>query len=222
MSSQLKVLNPYDKSLIGELEQDTASTVEAKLGAAANGLIRLRDLSQQRRYQILNRAAEIVDGKSEEFARTLVLEVGKTWRDARSEVTRCVNTLRLSAIEAMKLSGEEVPFSAAGHRFKRGFFRRVPCGVVAAITPFNFPLNLVAHKIAPAFAAGCSTVLKPASATPLSGIKLVKAMHEAGVPSEALQVAVGPGSSVGQALVSSNVPRMVTFTGSKAVGVEIT
>lgn len=222
MAEKLKVLNPFNNSQIAELETDTPSSVEAKLGVARNGLVRLRSLDQLNRYHILNRAAEIVEGKSEEFARTLVLEVGKTWREARGEVARCVNTLRLSAVEAVKLAGEEVPFSAASHPGKQGYYRRIPCGVVAAITPFNFPLNLVAHKIAPAFAAGCSTVLKPASVTPLSGIKLVGAMHQAGVPSEALQVVVGPGSTAGNALVSSHIPRMVTFTGSKAVGEEIT
>lgn len=222
MAEKLKVLNPCDNSVIAELEQDTLSTVEAKLGVARNGLVRLKSLSQQRRYEVLNKAADIVDGQSEDFARTLVLEVGKTWREARGEVARCANTLRLSAVEAMKLAGEEVPFSAAGHPNKQGFYRRVPCGVVAAITPFNFPLNLAAHKIGPAFAAGCSAVLKPASVTPLSGIKLVEAMHQAGVPSEALQVVVGPGSTVGNTLVRSHVPRMVTFTGSKSVGEEIT
>jgi glyceraldehyde-3-phosphate dehydrogenase (NADP+) len=222
MAEKLKVLNPYNNSVVAELEQDTTSTVAVKLGLAQTGLIKLRELGQQRRGEILNKAADIVAGQSEEFARTLVLEVGKTWREARGEAARCVNTLRLSAIEAMKLAGEEVPFSAASHQRKQGFFRRVPCGVVAAITPFNFPLNLVAHKIGPAFAAGCSAVLKPASVTPLSGIKLVQAMHQAGVPAEALQVIVGPGSTVGNALVSSPIPRMVTFTGSKAVGEEIT
>lgn len=222
MSEKLEVLNPYDASLIAELDQDTTSTVEAKLTQAYNAFGKLRDINQQKRAEILNRAADIVNSQSAEFARTLVLEVGKTWLEARGEAARCINTLRLSAIEAMKLAGEEVPFSAAGHSNKQGFFKRVPCGVVAAITPFNFPLNLVAHKIGPAFAAGCSAILKPASVTPLSGIKLVQAMHEAGVPPQALQVVIGPGSTIGNALVRSHVPRMVTFTGSKTVGEEIT
>ncbi|MBN2379146.1 aldehyde dehydrogenase family protein [candidate division WOR-3 bacterium] len=222
MAEKLKVYNPYDNSLIAELEQDTVSTVQAKLGVAGNGLIRLHGLNQLKRYEVLNKASDIVADNSEDFARTLVLEVGKTWREARNEVARCVNTLRLSAVEAVKLAGEEVPFSAASHPHKQGFYRRIPSGVVAAITPFNFPLNLAAHKICPAFAAGCSTVLKPASVAPLSGIKLVETMHEAGVPSEALQVVIGPGSSVGNALVESHIPRMVTFTGSKVVGEEIT
>lgn len=222
MAEKLKVFNPYDNSVIAELDQDTPSSVASKLALARNGLIKMRDITQQRRSEILNRAAEIIKDRSEEFARTLVLEVGKTWREASGEAARCVNTLRLSAIEAMKLAGEEVPFSSANHPNKQGFYRRVPCGVVAAITPFNFPLNLVAHKLGPALAAGCSALLKPASVTPLSGIKLVEALHEAGVPKEALQVVIGPGSTVGNALVTSPVPRMVTFTGSKAVGEEIT
>ncbi|TKJ40537.1 aldehyde dehydrogenase [candidate division TA06 bacterium B3_TA06] len=222
MAEKLKVFNPYDNSVIAELDQDSESSVAAKLSLTQSGLVKMRDITQQRRAEILNKAADIVKERSEEFARTLVLEVGKTWREASGEAARCVNTLRLSAIEAMKLAGEEVPFSSANHPNKQGFYRRVPCGVVAAITPFNFPLNLVAHKLGPALAAGCSALLKPASVTPLSGIKLVEALHEAGVPKEALQVVIGPGSTVGNALVTSPVPRMVTFTGSKAVGEEIT
>ncbi|TET22864.1 MAG: aldehyde dehydrogenase family protein [Candidatus Stahlbacteria bacterium] len=222
MPEKLKVFNPYNNSVIAELEQDSESSVAAKLSLTQSGLVKMRDITQQRRAEILNKAADIVKERSEEFARTLVLEVGKTWREASGEAARCVNTLRLSAIEAMKLAGEEVPFSSANHPNKQGFYRRVPCGVVAAITPFNFPLNLVAHKLGPALAAGCSALLKPASVTPLSGIKLVEALHEAGVPKEALQVVIGPGSTVGNALVTSPVPRMVTFTGSKAVGEEIT
>jgi glyceraldehyde-3-phosphate dehydrogenase (NADP+) len=222
MSEKLKVFNPYDNSVIAELEQDTESTVASKLALAKNGLIKMRDLTQQRRAEILNNTADLVEKYSEEFARILVKEVGKTWKEARGEVSRCENTLRLSAIEAVKLAGEEVAFSAAGKKNKQGFYRRVPCGVVVAITPFNFPLNLVAHKLGPAIAAGCSAVLKPASATPLSGIKLAQTLYDAGLPKEALQVVIGPGSTVGAALTSSPIPRMVTFTGSKAVGEEIT
>jgi glyceraldehyde-3-phosphate dehydrogenase (NADP+) len=222
MAGKLKVSSPFDNSVIAELEQDTPSSVASKLSMAKNGLIRMRDLTQQRRAGILNNTADLVEKYAEEFARILVMEVGKTWSEARGETARCVQTLRLSAIEAVKLRGEEVAFSAAGHPNKQGFFRRVPCGVVAAITPFNFPLNLVAHKLGPAVAAGCSAVLKPASAAPLSGIKLAQTFYDAGLPKEALQVVIGPGSTIGKALTSSPIPRMVTFTGSKAVGEEIT
>jgi len=222
MAEKLQIFNPYDNSVIAELEQDTPSSVAAKLSLARTGLIKMRDLSQQRRAEILNKAADLVSKYAEEFAQILVMEVGKTWREASAEAARCVNTLRLSAIEAMKLAGEEVAFSAAGHPNKQGFYKRVPCGVVVAITPFNFPLNLAAHKIGPAIAAGCSVILKPASATPLSGIKLAETLYDAGLPKEALQVAIGPGSTVGNALVESPIPRMVTFTGSRAVGEEIT
>ncbi len=222
MAEKLQIFNPYDNSVIAELEQDTHSSVAAKLALARTGLIKMRDLSQQQRAEILNKAADLVSKYAEEFAQILVMEVGKTWREASAEATRCVNTLRLSAIEAMKLAGEEVAFSAAGHPNKQGFYKRVPCGVVVAITPFNFPLNLAAHKIGPAIAAGCSVILKPASATPLSGIKLAETLYGAGLPKEALQVVIGPGSTVGNALVESPIPRMVTFTGSRAVGEEIT
>lgn len=222
MAENLKVFNPYEGSVIAEIDQDTPSTVAAKLSLARTGLIKMKDLTQQRRAEILNKAADLVSKYAEEFTQILVMEVGKTWCEARGEVSRCINTLRLSAVEAMKLRGREVAFSAAGHPNKQGFYKRVPCGVVVAITPFNFPLNLAAHKLGPAIAAGCSVILKPASATPLSGIKLAETLYDAGLPAEALQVVIGPGSTVGNALVESPIPRMVTFTGSKAVGEEIT
>lgn len=221
MPEKLKVTSPYDNSVIAELEQDTASTVAAKLALAQNGLIKMRDLSQLRRAEILSKTADLVGKYADEFAQILVMEVGKTWAEARSEVSRCQTTLKLSAAEAVRLAGEEVPFSAAGLSHKRGFYRRVPCGVVAAVTPFNFPLNLVAHKLGPAVAAGCPVVLKPASVTPLSGVKLVQTFYDAGLPQEAMQVVVGPGSTLGKTLVSSPIPRMVTFTGSRAVGEDI-
>ena len=222
MAENLKVFNPYEGSVIAEIDQDTPSSVAAKLSLARTGLIKMRDLTQQRRAEILNKAADLVSKYAEEFTQILVMEVGKTIREARSEVARCQNTLRLSAVEAIKLRGQEVAFSAAGHPNKQGFYKLVPCGVVVAITPFNFPLNLAAHKIGPAIAAGCSVILKPASATPLSGIKLAETLYDAGLPAETLQVVIGPGSTVGNALVESPIPRMVTFTGSKTVGEEIT
>ncbi len=222
MAENLKVFNPYEGSVIAEIDQDTPSSVAAKLSLARTGLIKMRDLTQQRRAEILNKAADLVSKYADEFAQILVMEVGKTIREARSEVARCQNTLRLSAVEAIKLRGREVAFSAAGHPNKQGFYKRVSCGVVVAITPFNFPLNLAAHKLGPAIAAGCSVILKPASATPLSGIKLAETLYDAGLPAETLQVVIGPGSTVGNALVESPIPRMVTFTGSKTVGEEIT
>jgi glyceraldehyde-3-phosphate dehydrogenase (NADP+) len=222
LSRKLKVTNPYDSSLVGEIEEDTESSAVRKIEQARESFPSMREMSQEQRAGILTRAADAITSQSEDFARTLVLEVGKTIREARTEVARCVNTLRLSAVESLTLAGREVPFSAAGHSQKRGFFRRVPCGVVTAITPFNFPLNLAAHKLGPAIAAGCSVIFKPASATPFSGIKLVKTFIESGIHPEALQVVVGPGSSIGKTLTSSPIPRMITFTGSRAVGREIT
>ena len=221
MFERLKVLNPYDGSLVSEIKKDSESGLREKIDLARLGFNKIREISQLRRAEILQNAADRIKSLVEEFASILVREVGKTIREARTEVARCINTLKLSSIEAMKLAGEEIPFSAAGLSDKRGFFRRVPCGVVVAITPFNFPLNLVAHKLGPAIASGCSVVLKPASVTPISGIKLADTLIDAGVPQEAMQVVVGPGSTMGKALVESSIPRMVTFTGSKAVGADI-
>jgi acyl-CoA reductase-like NAD-dependent aldehyde dehydrogenase len=171
------------------------------------------------RAGILDRASVLLGERSEDLARLLASEVGKTIREARLEVSRAASTLALSADEARRLSGEVVPFDAVpAGRDRVGFWVRVPVGVVVAVTPFNFPLTLAAHKVGPAIAAGNSVVLKPATATPLTDLRLGSILCEAGLPGEALSVLTGSGAAVGDALVSHSLPRMVTFTGSAEVG----
>jgi acyl-CoA reductase-like NAD-dependent aldehyde dehydrogenase len=155
----------------------------------------------------------------DEFGTTIALEAGKPIRTARAEAGRCVDTLTFSAAEARKLTGEMIPMDASASGFGRlSFALRVPIGVVAAITPFNFPLNLVAHKLAPAIAAGCPVVLKPASSTPFSSIMLVELLIEAGMPEDWVSVVTGSGEDVGEPLITNPIPALVTFTGSPAVG----
>src|SRR5207245_289727 len=156
----------------------------------------------------------------EDFARTLAAEAAKPIKTARVEATRAVGTFTFAATEARKLAGEMVPVEAsevgAG---KLAFTLRVPVGVVAAISPFNFPLNLVAHKVAPAIAAGCPVVLKPASQTPLSAIALAELLlDECGLPAGHLNVVTGGGGTIGNALVDHDDVAMITFTGSPDVG----
>ena len=161
-------------------------------------------------------------GQAEEFSQVLAKEVGKTIAEARGETARAIQTLTLSAEEAKRLTGEEVRFDGAPTGGgKMGFYCRVPLGVVAAITPFNFPLNLGMHKVAPALAAGNSVVLKPATVTPLSSLMLGQLFWEAGVPPKAFSVVTGPGGEVGDSLVQHPGVKMVTFTGSRDVGKEI-
>jgi glyceraldehyde-3-phosphate dehydrogenase (NADP+) len=174
------------------------------------------------RAQILFKTASIISERLEEFAVTIAREASKTINEARKEAGRCVNTITASAEESKRILGETIPFdSFPGGEKRRGYYYRFPIGVVLAITPFNDPLNLVAHKIGPAFAAGNSVILKPATVTPLSAIKLVEAMVEAGMPPEAIQVITGYGSDIGDALVSDERVRMISFTGGVEAGKHI-
>jgi acyl-CoA reductase-like NAD-dependent aldehyde dehydrogenase len=171
------------------------------------------------RAQVLERAARLVAERAEQFARTICLEAGKPMKQARAEAARCVDTLTFAAVEARTLAGEVVPMDAsAAGAGRMAVILREPIGVVGAISPFNFPLNLVAHKLAPAIAAGCPVVLKPASATPLSALLLARTLTEAGLPPGALSVVIGGGGSVGNAIVDHPDVPMISFTGSPPVG----
>lgn len=222
MAKELEVLSPYDGRVVGKVVLSGSAEVEAALRGAERGLGVMRTLSAYQRSEILYRVAELVAAEKSEFARILVDEVGKTIQEARTEVARCIETLKLSAEEAKRIAGETVPLDAVPTGAQKfGFYIRVPIGVVLAITPFNFPLNLVAHKLGPAIAAGCSVVLKPATKTPLSALKLTELFYEAGLPREVLSVAIGPGEEIGDLLVKDPRPRALSFTGSRAVGSRI-
>jgi acyl-CoA reductase-like NAD-dependent aldehyde dehydrogenase len=172
-----------------------------------------------KRADILDRISELIGERNEELARTISAEAGKPMKNARTEAARAVNTYSLSAGEARRLSGESVPITGTqpGHGHI-AWTVRVPIGVIGAITPFNFPLNLVAHKLAPALAAGCAVVLKPASQTPVSALRLAAICEEAGLPAGWLNVLPGPASEVAEVLVEDDRVRMITFTGSSEVG----
>ncbi|MDQ7858119.1 MAG: aldehyde dehydrogenase family protein [Armatimonadota bacterium] len=216
------VLNPFDGSVVDTVPMATADDVERALAAAVRGAGTMRRLPAYERARILRRAADLLAARSEEFARTITLEEGKIIKEARTEVARAVEVLALSAEEGKRLYGEVVPLDAApGVTAQFGFTIRVPCGVVVAISPFNFPLNLVMHKVGPALAAGNSVIIKPASDTPLSALKLVEVLLEAGVPAEGVQCVTGSGREVGEALCADPRVRKVTFTGSRDVGERI-
>ncbi len=212
------VLNPFNNQIIEEVAQADESDVAQVITIAQKGFEILRKMPAGERAKILERTADIIQGKREEFARIICLEVGKTINEARAEVDRAINTMRLSSIAAMTLKGETVPMDLSGLSKKMGFYMRVPLGVVLAISPFNFPLNLSCHKIGPAIAAGNAVIHKPATKTPLSGIMLAQALVEAGLPPEAISVIVGSGSTIGMALVRAPQIRKISFTGSLEVG----
>jgi acyl-CoA reductase-like NAD-dependent aldehyde dehydrogenase len=218
----LAVHNPYDGSLIGSVSVSGADEIAELVACARKGAALARALPRYHRASILEKAAHLVESRLETFARTIVLEAGKTIVQARKETQRCVNTLKLSAEEAKRNAGEIIPFdSYAGSDRRQGWFTREPLGIIAAITPYNDPLNLVAHKLGPAIAGGNAVLLKPSELAPLSAIRLVDALIEAGLPKEIVTIAIG-GADLGKALVSARDVRMVSFTGGFATGEAIT
>ncbi|RUM87350.1 MAG: aldehyde dehydrogenase [Thermovibrio sp.] len=210
---------PYDGSLIGTIPRGREEDVRLAVESAEIGFEKMKELTAYERFRILERAARLLSRKSDRFAELLVKEVGKTIREAYGEVGRAVNTITLSAEEAKRVLGEEVRFDAApGVKGKVGFYRRVPLGVIGCITPFNFPLNLTCHKVAPALAVGNSVVIKPSENTSLVVIELAELLIEAGFPPEAVNVVTGYGEEAGDSLVRHPDVRMITFTGSVQTG----
>jgi len=218
----IKVLNPYDGTVIDTVPKAEAEDVDRALAGAVEGARIMRAIPGYERFQILRRAADIIGERSEKLGRLISTEEGKTLAEGVFEVTRAAETMELSAEEAKRIGGETLPLDGApGGAGKLGFTLRVPCGVVAAISPFNFPLNLVCHKVGPALAAGNAVVIKPASDTPLSALSLVEILLEAGLPPEAIACITGSGGTIGDALAGDARVRKISFTGSRDVGEHI-
>ena len=218
----IDVRDPFDNSVVGTVPAADASDVETALAAADAARATARAMTTYERSQVLLATADIVADNLEDFAETIAREGSKTIREARKEARRCVNTLTISGEEAKRLLGETISFdSFPGGEQRRGHFERVPIGVIVAITPFNDPLNLVAHKLGPAIAGGNAVILKPATVTPLSALKLCEAFMEAGLPPGVLQCLTGHGSVIGDPLVSDKRVRMVSFTGGLEAGKRI-
>ncbi len=221
-SEKIEVRNPYDNSLIDMVPKGDRTDVDKALQTAVQGAKVMARMPGYDRYRILRKAADILEARAEEFAQIISKEEGKIIGEARFEVSRAVQTLTLSAEEAKRIHGETVPIDGApGGAGKLAFTLRVPCGVVAAITPFNFPLNLVCHKVGPALAAGNAVVIKPATDTPLSALKLTELLLEAGIPEEGIACLTGPGGEIGDTLCADRRVRKITFTGSRDVGERI-
>lgn len=219
---KIEVLNPYDGSVVDTVPRADSGDVQAALATAARGAEIMAAMPAHERYRVLHRAAELMAERQEDFGQTISAEEGKVISEGRGEAARAVDTMTLSAEEAKRLYGETIPLDGAtGAEGKFGFTVRVPCGVVVAITPFNFPLNLVCHKVGPALAAGNSVIIKPATDTPLSALKLVDVLLDAGAPAEAVQCITGPGGEIGDLLSSDSRVRKISFTGSRDVGEQI-
>jgi glyceraldehyde-3-phosphate dehydrogenase (NADP+) len=221
--SMSPVISPYFKEVLDTVPEATSAQVANALQAAEKGARAMSQLTAYERSQILNRAADLLATQSEQMARTISLEEGKPLFESRTEVGRMPDLLRLCAFEGSQVRGETLPLDAqSGVKGKLGMTLRVPCGIVVAIAPFNYPLLLVVHKVGPALAAGNAVILKPARQTPLVALKLTKILLEAGLPENGLQCLTGSGTTIGPQLCADDRVRMVSFTGSTAVGQQIT
>lgn len=221
-SKKIDVINPFDNSVVDTVPMGDAADADAAIASAVHGAKAMAGLTAYERYEILHRAVDLMGERVEDLGRTITLEEGKVLAEGIGEAKRAIETMTLSAEEAKRLYGETIPLDGgSGVRDQFGFTLRVPCGVVLAITPFNFPLNLVCHKVGPALAAGNSVIVKPATDTPLSALKLIEILVEAGVPAEAVQCITGPGSTLGEALCADGRVRKISFTGSRDVGEQI-
>ena len=215
----LEVKNKYTGETVGVVAVPTPADIDAALASAVRGAAVMAALPAHKRSSVLAKASSLLTGRREQFARSIAAEAGKAVKLARVEADRAAMVFQLAAEEARRIHGETLVLDAvpAGEGYF-GFWWRKPVGVVGAITPFNFPLNLVAHKVAPAIASGNAFVLKPAEQTPLTAVMLMELLLEAGLPPEAGQLLHGPGETVGDAIVTDPRVGKVSFTGSAAVG----
>ena len=218
----MNVVNPYDGSVVDTVPRGDAADIDRAIDSAERGAKVMAAMSAYERYEIIHRAADLMLERLDDLGRTITLEEGKVLAEGMGEASRAQETIVLSAEEAKRLTGETLDLSGASNGAgKFGFTLRVPCGVVAAITPFNFPLNLVCHKVGPALAAGNAIIIKPASDTPLSALKLTEIFVDAGLPAEAIQCVTGSGGVIGDAISSNPKVRKISFTGSRDVGEHI-
>ncbi len=219
---KIDVLQPFDGSVVDTVPRGTVEDVDKAITIAQKGYEINRKLPAHKRISILKGTAEMMQKRYEELAETIATEGSKTIKEARKEVGRAINTITISAEEARRIDGETIAFdSAEGSENRRGYYYRFPIGIIGAITPFNDPLNLVAHKLGPAVAGGNSVVCKPATVTPLSALKLGECMLEAGLPGEILSIVTGHGHEIGDAIVSDPRIRMISFTGGVEAGERI-
>ena len=201
--AQLEVKNKYNGEVIGVLPTARKEDLDTALAAAERAEDVMADFPAHKRASILLRTAELMRERADDLAKTIAAEAGKALKFARAEVERAASVFTIAAEEAKRIHGETIPLDAvpSGEGYF-GYWTRRPVGVIAAISPFNFPLNLVAHKVAPALAAGNTLVLKPATTTPLAAVKLCQILHEAGLPAGAINLVVGSGGTVGEWLIT--------------------
>jgi len=221
-SQKIEVRNSYDGSVVDTVPRAESADIERALQSAERGARAMAKLTSYERWKILRRAADLMAARVEELGTLISKEEGKILAEGRAEVLRAVDTITESAEEAKRVHGETVALDAASHGGgKFGVTIRVPCGIVVAISPFNFPLNLVCHKVGPALAGGNAVIVKPATDTPLSALRLTEILLEAGLPPEGINALTGSGGEIGDRLVADRRVRKITFTGSRDVGEHI-
>lgn len=219
---RIQVRNPFDDTVIDTVPKADAADVDRAITGAVQGAALMRAMPGYDRFQILRKATALMRERLTELGGTISREEGKILAEGVFEASRAAETMELSSEEAKRLGGEVLPLDGApGGANKFGFTLRVPCGVVVAITPFNFPLNLVCHKVGPALAAGNAVIIKPASDTPLSALLMTEILLEAGLPPLAVSCLTGSGGSIGDALCADPRVRKISFTGSRDVGEQI-
>jgi acyl-CoA reductase-like NAD-dependent aldehyde dehydrogenase len=211
--------NPYSSEKLAEVSTAESEQVEQAILAAESAFLLWKEIPAYQRADILEKVVSLLKEQKEHCARLIAQEAAKPIKTARAEVDRTILTYHFAAEEARRIHGETIPLDAApGGENRVTYTVREPIGVIGAITPFNFPMNLVAHKVGPALAAGNTVVLKPASQTPLSAYKIAELFHEAGLPAGVLNVVTGNGKVVGDELMNNHRVKMITFTGSPTVG----
>ncbi|WP_256815223.1 aldehyde dehydrogenase family protein [Cytobacillus sp. Bac17] len=219
----IEVRDPQDNSIIDTVPAASKEDMLNCIEEAKEGAKIAASLPVHQRMAIINRAADYIEVNKEKYAKTIAKEGSKTIREASKEVERAIQTFRISAEEARRIHGETIPFDQMpGSENRLGYYRRFPIGIIGAITPFNDPLNLVAHKVGPAIASGNAIIVKPATVTPLSALLIAEAFEQAGLPPKVLSVITGYGSEIGDVLVTHPAVRMITFTGGLDAGEQIT
>ncbi|MFD2368805.1 aldehyde dehydrogenase family protein [Brevibacillus sp. GCM10020057] len=218
-SSYKELRSPHTGEVIAEIAEGTREHMQQAIAYASEAEKVMAALPAHKRANILQTVSRLLQEKREEAARILTLEAAKPITVARGEIARTIETYQFAADEARRLHGETIPMDASAMGENRiAYTVRKPVGIVGAITPFNFPFNLVAHKLGPAIAAGNPVILKPAEQTPLSAFFIADLFAQAGLPAGALQVITGNGSEVGDELVRDDRVKLITFTGSPEVG----
>lgn len=215
----IEVRNPQDNSLIDTVPAASAEDMIRCIEEAKEGAMIAAAMPVHERMRVINAAADYIQTHHERYAAIISKEGSKTIREASKETTRCIQTLRISAEEARRINGETISFDQMpGSENRIGYFYRFPIGIIGAITPFNDPLNLVAHKVGPAIAAGNAIIVKPATVTPLSALLLAEAFAHAGLPPKVLSVITGFGHEIGDVLVTHPAIRLISFTGGLEAG----